>query len=783
MLLPLRWRRRLTISMTSLLFGLLGIGSLLYVYINKQLPDITALRSVPLPSPLKIYSREGELIAAWGPCEQPLVRLAEVPPLLIKAFLATEDRHFWIHRGVDGQALLRAALELILTGQKSQGGSTITMQVARNFYLTRQKTFLRKLTEIALAFKIERTFSKQQILELYFNKIFMGHRAYGIAAAAQLYFRKNLNQLNLAEMALLAGMPKSPAWINPITNPNAAQQRRDFVLHRMRVLSFISEVAYQQARRMPIQVVALESAATLSAPYVAEMAWEVVRQRWGERGDAQGYQVYTTLDAEAQRAADWSLQQALLAYDKRHDYRGPEKQLGVPTPETLAPLLNRLKQIPEVNGLQPALVLAQDKQILTAVLTNGTQITLPSVWGSTSDDAQISTDLSQVIKPGAVIRVQTEGEGWQLAQLPQIQAALVALDPKTGAIKALSGGFSYALSKFNRVTQALRQPGSVLKPFIYAAALSKGYTLADVFNDAPLVFDSHSQSEWWRPQNVDQAFKGLTRLRIALIYSINLVTVRLLQAIGIPYALQQIEKFGFDTKRWPHNLTLALGSGELTPLALARGYAVLANGGYRINPYLIDHIVDSQGQVIYRAQPKVAPQESPAQDLEKYSVSSRSVPKFAARVLSKEVAFLVTSVLQDAIHYGAGEAIQALGRLDLAGKTGTTNATVDSWFAGFNGDWVCSVWMGFDQPRPLHEYAYQAALPLWLAFIRIVLQDTPAHSLPQPPTIRRLAIDPITGKRVSKGTPGAVDEYFKEKSSTSPLAIHPAERVPIEPLF
>jgi penicillin-binding protein 1A len=766
---------------STLFFLIIGFS---YSYVASGLPNIQDLKTVKLPPPMRIYTQEGELMAEFGNRNQLFVKIDAVPPLLLNAFLATEDKRFWKHRGVDLFGLVRASFEFLTTGQKSQGGSTITMQVARNFYLTREKTFSRKFREIILALRIEGKFTKHQILELYLNKIYMGNRTFGIASAAQFYFNKSLSQLNLAEMALLAGLPKAPAMINPVSNLQAAKKRRDFVLSRMYHLNFISKGEYQAALDTPVRIPHFEPPTlNLLAPYAADMVREELYKRFGLDSDIEGYHVYTTIEARAQKAADAAIETNLLEYDKRHGYRGPEKFLGQLTVDNLSELLDGLQHISTINQLMPAVVIELEENHLTALLGSGLPIVIDRAgwdWILTHDQESISNYL----KPGDVIRVYAQHDHWYLGQIPKIQTALVALDPQNGAIKALSGGFSYKASQFNRASQAARQPGSGFKPFIYAAALNKGYTLADVFNDAPLVFDMPGHTMPWRPKNVNQDFRGLTRMREALVYSVNLVTVRILQTIGIPYALKYIERFGFETKQWPKNLSLALGSGEITPLAMARGYAVFANGGYRITPYLIKHVTDHQGHLLYEAQP----QRAPSFDDQNHPTSSAPLhADYAPKVISSEVAFLITSVLQDVVRHGTAQSIRSLERLDLAGKTGTTNDRVDSWFNGYNGHMVTSVWVGFDQPRSLKEYA--VALPIWQDFMKTVLKDLPERTLPKPPTINMLPINPVTGARLHEETPDMIGEYFHthlvEQPKVNKMRLWWASKKPNteEPLF
>jgi penicillin-binding protein 1A len=754
----------------SLFITLIVAASILYIYLDKQLPDVDELKSVQLPIPMRIYTSDGQAIAEFGELHRNLVKLNEVPNLMVKAFLATEDQRFLEHHGVDFYGLLRAATEVLLTGSKVQGGSTITMQVARNFYLSREKTFLRKFTEILLSLKIEREFTKEQILELYLNKIFLGNRAYGVAAAAQVYFNKTLNQLTLPEMATIAGLPKAPSAINPLINPIAAKQRRDHVLTRMFELGYISKASYETAIATPMLTQAqTDTGGMIKAPYVAEMVRDMMYKSFGEDSYLKGYNVYTTINSAQQLAANKALRTSLLAYDKRHGYRGTEKNIAPLDANKVTHTLNSLHRASSINGLQAAIIIAITDQVITALLVNNQMIFIP--WqGLAWTIPQLANNalnpppetLKNKVHVGDVIRVQeTQNNTWELSQIPKVQGALVALNPQTGAISALVGGFDYNLSKFNRVIQAERQPGSGFKPFIYAAALAKGYTLANIFNDAPLVFDIPGRDEPWRPQNDNHIFSGPTRLRVALAKSINLVSVRLLQAIDVPYVLTYVKRFGFNAKKLPRNLSLALGTGEVTPIELARAYAVFANGGYRITPYLIDHITNEQGQTIYKAEPKIACEACLRGEIPPPSADGKESP-YAPQVIPADIAFLTTSALKDVIQYGTGSQASILNRHDLAGKTGTTSDYIDTWFTGFNSNLVATVWIGFDQPNSVLEYGSKAALPMWINFMRVALQGQPEKTMPQPSDIVTASIDPISGNLLPSGTPGSILECFRK---------------------
>jgi penicillin-binding protein 1A len=786
--------------------GLLGA----YAYITPRLPEIETLKDVQLQVPLRVYANNGGLIAEYGEMKRTPLTYEEFPPLLIKAVLAAEDDRFFQHPGVDYQGIIRAALHLIRTGEKGQGGSTITMQVARNFFLSREKTYLRKLNEIFLALKIEGELSKEDILSLYLNKIYLGKRAYGAAAAAQVYYGKPLAELSLPEVAMIAGLPKAPSAYNPIANPERAIQRRNYVLGRMRDLDFITEEAYQQALKVPVHAEMHGQSIDVEAPYVAEMVRNDMVEKYGDEAYTAGYEVFTTVEPRLQQAANHALREDLLAYDRRHGYRGAIKHidlLGVDADETGWESL--LADVPAPGNLIPALVLEVNEQSAYAVTQDDRVAYLPwdqIKWASKYiDDNHTGPEpetAGEVLKQGDVIYVAAASKGcsW-LAQKPQVSGALVSLNPNNGAIRALIGGFDYYESKFNRVTQAQRQPGSSFKPFIYTSAIDKGFTAASIINDAPVVFDAPGLEDTWRPENYSGRFYGPTRLRQALIHSRNLVSIRLLREIGVGYALRYLERFGFNRKELPRDLSLALGSGVLTPLELARGYATFANGGFRVNPNLIDYIKSSEQKVVMLSQPPVAcsscdvpggtqgdnsktaeagnpasKQAPPADWKPSYTkedvgaeewaqvMQGPARPRFAPRVLSPQTDFLINTMMRDVVRHGTGRGALVLGRKDLAGKTGTTNDQRDAWFAGFNRNVVTIAWVGFDSPRPLgdHETGARAALPMWISYMREALRDEPEVPLEQPPGIVSVLIDPETGKLAGTDTPDAIFEYFLE---------------------
>ena len=768
----------------GLLTGALAAGALAFVVwlFSPELPSIDVLKDVHLQTPLRVYARDGRLMAEFGEKRRIPLRLEKIPPAMVQAVIAAEDERFFQHPGVDWQGLVRAVVYLVRTGEKGPGGSTVTMQVARNFFLGREKTYERKLKEILLALKIERRLSKEEILELYFNKIFFGHRAYGVGAATQVYYGRPLDELNLAQVAMLAGLPKAPSRFNPIVNPQRALARRDYVLGRMFRLGFIDSEAHAAALGAPVTARWHGLKVEVEAPYAAEMVRATLEEELGEETYTGGFRVYTTIDSARQSAANAALRAGLLDYDRRHGYRGPERRLEESggDPERNESLLS---DIPVVGGLPPALVLDVDEEVVLAHAKGFGEVELP--W-PTLEWARPYINVNRrgpapkrpadVVQTGDVIRVQLTEEGWVMAQVPEIQGAFVALDPQDGAIVALSGGFDFYRSKFNRVTQAMRQPGSSFKPFIYSAALQQGFTPASFINDAPVVFEDHGLEDVWRPENYSGRFFGPTRMRVALYKSRNLVSIRLLKSTGIERALEHIARFGLDVSRLPANLSLAVGTGEVTPLELSAGYAVIANGGYRIEPYFIERIEDSHGTVLRRAQPlRVCREcEHEAASTEEVSpgvvsavadVSTR--PRWAERSVDGRNAWLMQSMMRDVVRQGTGRRALTLGREDLAGKTGTTNDFRDAWFAGFTPRLVATAWLGFDQHQSLgsREAGSKAALPVWIEFMRSALDGVPEEFLERPEGLVTMRIDPESGGPALAGDSAAIFETFRAENA------------------
>lgn len=769
----------------SVVAGVSALGA--YIYFAPGLPSVATLKDIELQVPLKVYSRDGKLIAVYGEKRRKPLNIENFPAPVIQAFLAAEDDRFFDHPGVDYQGLIRAAIELIRTGKKRQGGSTITMQLARNFFLDNERTYVRKFREIYLALIIERQFSKNEILELYLNKIFLGNRAYGVGAAADAYYGLDVDELSVAQIAMIAGLPKAPSGNNPIVNPESAINRRNYVLGRMRELKFIDEELYAQALDAPVTAARHYPRVEVNAPYIGEMARAYMVETYGTEVYNKGNRVYTTIDSSLQQIAKHALINGLLAYDQRHGYRGPESRLELVYTDAneidFEKLDEALSDLPEIGGLIPAIVTKVDTQNIEIYL--GAQQTSSlhvdkAKWAKPYVNENVigeePKDFTKVFKLGDIVRVvEAEPGQWSLSQIPEVAGAFVVLEPQNGSILALVGGFDYDYSKFNRVIQAKRQPGSSFKPFIYSAALESGYTPASIINDAPVVFEDIALEDTWRPQNYSGKFFGPTRLRDALIKSRNMVSIRLLKDIGRRHAMQHISKFGFDPEQLPYDLTLALGSGSVSPLELATGYAVFANGGYHIEPFVIEQIENIKGEILYRSSPLMvceedcqalqAQMELDSSELISENSETTTSIRAAKRVLSKENAYQMVSMMQDVIQRGTGVKAREIGRSDLAGKTGTTNEQHDAWFSGFNGDFVATAWVGFDQNKPLgrREVGGVAALPIWIEFIRSALDGKPENSLKRPEGIVTLRIDPRTGLLVDQDSNQGIEETFREE--------------------
>ncbi len=753
-------RKLMFLAVAGLVLG--GTALLvLYLNISPRLPTAEEMRSVQFQIPLRVYSADGKLISVFGEKRRIPVRLQDIPLPLQQAFIAGEDDRFYQHPGVDYEGILRALWHLARTGRKGPGGSTITMQLARNFFLSFEQTYTRKLTEIFLALKMEHHFSKEEILELYLNKIYLGHRAYGVAAAAQVYYGKKLNELSLAEMAMIAALPKAPSRINPITNPRRALQRRNYVLGRMHELGFIDDTQWKTALASQDRAYVHGPVVEFDAPYVAEIARAQVVDILGKRAYTEGYNVHTTMDSRLQKAAVRALRKGLEAYDRRHGWRGAEARVELTPEQTPEQWRQHLKPFRTVAGMVPGLVVEMDEQLALIYLRDGQTIPVELeqvAWARPFKDRDHRgprpETLHDVFNTGDIIRLKRDARGeWQLAQIPEVQGALVSLDSHSGAIQALVGGYDFRLSKFNRATQAERQPGSSFKPIIYSAALEKGFTAASLINDAPVVFDDPGLERAWRPENYSQKFFGPTRLREAMTHSRNLVSIRLLRAIGPAYAASYARRFGFAAEKLPKDLSLALGSAAVPPLSMARAYAVLANGGYLIDPYLVDRIENSERETLYRS-PRVQVCRQTCPDAED--------PR-AEQTVDPANAYIITSIMQDVIRHGTGKKARQLGRSDLAGKTGTTNDQRDAWFSGFNPNIVTTAWVGFDRLTPLGrgEVGGRAALPIWVDYMREALKDQPETGFHRPDELVSIRINRETGRPTGSDDPDSLIEIFR----------------------
>ncbi|PKH70476.1 peptidase [Stenotrophomonas sp. Betaine-02u-21] len=752
-----RWLRWILVVFLILaLIGAAAAGGLHYA-ISSKLPDVQTLRDVEMQEPMYVYAADGKLMAVFGETRRTPITMKDVPERLKQAFLATEDARFYEHGGVDYKGIARAVWLLATTSDRRvPGGSTITQQVARQFFLSSEYSYTRKLAEILLARKIESELSKDEIFELYLNKSFFGNRAYGVAAAAQLYYGKSLDQLDLDEMASLAGIPKFPSSGNPISNPERAQQRRDnYVLQRMADLRFISQAEADAAKAVPMHATVHEPPVQVEAPYVAELVRQEMIARFGGDVVNKGYHVTTTINAELQTAANLAVRDGLLLYDHRHGWHGVEKQVALGAGDDVATLAGHLSGISAQSGLLPAIIAATAADgSATAVLANRTEVTLPAAAARWTNKTP-----AKLVQRGDIVRVRVgEKEGqWLLDQIPRGQSALVSVDANSGALKALVGGFSYSGNKFNRATQARRQPGSSFKPFIYAAAFDKGYNPASIVLDAPVVFRDR-RGKTWSPQNDGGGFRGPMRLREALVQSRNLVSVRLLDGMGVDYARKYISEFGFAEAELPPNLSMSLGTASLTPLSVARGYAVFANGGSRVDTWLIDRVSDRDGVEVFKENPALACRDcagtshgQPANAVvDGFNFGAAAAPapagtaatpqpaveapapvnpdaRTAPRAIDARTAYQLVSMMRDVVQRGTGTAAKVLGREDVGGKTGSTNDHRDAWFSGFGGPYATTVWVGRDDFRSLgyREYGGKAALPIWIDYMRTALKDTP----------------------------------------------------------
>jgi len=802
------------VCIISGLGGFLLVCSCLFLYLSPKLPSIDELKDTRWQIPLRVTSQDLKIISEFGEKKRSPIDFDEIPTLMIDAILAAEDDSFFEHNGVVVSGLMRGVVQLATEGRIRSGGSTITMQVARNFFLSKRQEFTRKFNEILLTFRIEKALTKQEILSLYVNKIFLGNRAYGFAAASHVYYGKPLSELRLAQIAMVAGLPKAPSSYNPLANPERATIRRNWILGRMYNLGRISEGAYRAAVLEVDNATLHRSQSELDAAYAAEMVRQQVIAKFGLKAYTEGYTAITTIDSSTQASAVSAVQSGIRAYDKRHGYRGAELKNIDPTTwqETLRKTLI-------IGLLQPAIITSVHDDRLILLKKNGESAILN--WADGLDSLRLFKTVNarsplidsaaSIFETGDLIRIEEHENGRvTLAQIPLIQSAMVALDPFNGAIRALVGGFDYRQSTFNRVTQATRQPGSNFKPFIYTTALKNGFTTASIINDAPVVFEDAKLEDTWRPENDGGKFYGPTRLREALYRSRNLVSIRLLRRMGVDRTLESLQSFGFNTSNMPSDLSVALGSHALKPIDIATGYAMFANDGFRVNSHILDRVIDRNGNVIFQAQPELAcdpckpenirdnqlPQTSNnlsndtvEQQLEQLfsniEQNSRSegdmyswekvkqsltleptaISTPAERVIDQQTAFLMDSMLKDVILRGTGRKAKVLNRSDIAGKTGTTNGPRDAWFSGYSPDLVATAWVGFDDNSVLgrNEYGGSAALPIWIQFMGEALSEKSITIKRQPKGIVMVKIDAKTGKRVLPNQQG-IYEFFKSEN-------------------
>ncbi|WP_414502723.1 penicillin-binding protein 1A [Zymobacter sp. IVIA_5232.4 C2] len=798
---------RIVLTLVSLALSVTAAITLavvgMVIYFTPSLPDINNLQHYQLSTPLRIYSSDDKLIGEFGEQHRQIVSYDDLPPHLVNAFLAAEDQDFFHHAGVDPKGIGRALAYMAGYGKVRSGGSTITMQVARNYLLTLDQTFSRKIREIMLSLQMERILSKQQIFELYVNKIYLGQGAYGAGAAAQVYFNKPIDQLTLPEAATIAGLPKAPSAFNPVVNPIRSLDRRNWILSRMRQANTITEQQYRDALETPLDVRQAHSDMQLQAPYIAEMARQYAVRHFGEQAYTNGYTIKTTINSAEQEAARQALIDGLVAYDVRHGWRGVE-QKGIP--KTLVEAQQRasrtsaadeeqavsadvkqatrraaersVARIPGIDGdvsnwmhelnnaanvgpLEPAIVVSADGQQIKALRRNGTLITLSGDDVRWAARARAASPIT-----GDMIRVlPLKDGGWKLSQVPRIEGAIVVLDPTTGAIRALQGGFSDASSSFNRATQARRQPGSTFKPFIYLAALDQGnMTPATVLNDAPIV--ESQGGKVWRPENDNRTFQGPTRLRVGLYTSRNMIVIRALNEVGVDKAIDMLVRMGFQRDQMPPGLSLALGSASLTPLEMARGYAEIANGGFKVEPWYIQSVTQNddptnllEQQEGYHLPPVACPNCSTTATTT--TLADGKTYPVAERIVDPAAVYMIQDIMRDVIVRGTGQRASVLHRSDLSGKTGTSNDQRDAWFAGFNANLVTTVWVGMDNNSPTGEYGAQAALPIWVQFMGQALKGKPNAIMPPPDNIVRARIDPDSGLRLRDEQPGGISEVFR----------------------
>jgi penicillin-binding protein 1A len=784
----------------------LGAVTLLgaYLYFGKNLPSVDTLEDTHYQEPLRVYSSDNKLIAEFGDKRRIPKTYEEIPKQLIDAFIAAEDNRYWDHFGIDLKGILRAGLVYLWTGKKKQGASTITMQVARNFFLTPEKTLKRKIKEMFLATKIEKKFSKEKIIELYLNKIYLGKRSYGVAAAAQIYYKKKLEELTLSQAAMIAGLPKAPSAYNPVANPNRAKLRRDYVLRRMYKMEIIT--AEELADALATEVTAKQYYASVEsqAPYLAEMVRADMQKLFPKKVYTSGFKVYTTISSKLQKVSNNAVQNNLIRFTKRHGYRGAIGTVSEALLSDKDSLIVKLKKIPTFSQIFPSVVIKVSKKEAEVLMASGESgiLSLSSVkWAREKKGNNklgvVIKSVNQVLTVGDIVYLNNKKNKLELSQLPLVEGALVAISPDDGRVLSLSGGFDFHHSKFNRVTQAIRQVGSNFKPFLYSAALNKGYTAASIINDAPVVFNDSALEGQWKPQNYSGRVYGPTRLRKALVNSRNLVSIRILLGIKIAYARNYAKRFGFSNDELPQDLSLSLGSGSLVPMKLVNAYTVFANGGYRVGSRYINRIENRDGDTIYQAKYVIACPQcdrkrnkmssdtvlSELQHTEKLSPIKKILKdnfvgplnvklELAPQVIDPRNAFIMRTLLMDVVKRGTARRAHVLGRNDLAGKTGTTNDQHDAWFTGFNSKIVATAWVGFDKYQSLgnRETGSKAALPMWIDYMKTALKAVPNDQLVQPEGIVSILIDKDTGKATS-GHKNSMFEYFRKEFVPKPPEI------------
>jgi penicillin-binding protein 1A len=780
-------------SVFSIVFWLLLAGTSvtavtfagLYLYLSPKLPPVDSLRQVKLQTPLRVYSSDGKLIGEFGEQRRTPLKYNQIPPLYLKALLAAEDAEFFEHHGVSLKGMLRAASQILKSGEIQSGGSTLTQQLARDFFLTRKQVFSRKFNEILLSIQIEQQFTKEEILELFNNKMFFGNRAYGLQAAAQIYYGKDVQDLTIAQNAMIVGVLKAPSAYNPIANPKRAMARRNWIIGRMHELQFIDKASYDAALREPNTASIHGSGQETQAPYISEMARKEAVDRFGDAAYTDGYKVFTTVDSTMQMTAQVAVINGLMNYDERHGYRGPERRFAPSTDPDMEDWQDLLQTMPALGGLEAMAIVSVADKSISLLKSNGDRLELDWQQGLSDKRPYLTEDsrgpspksAKDFLHPGDVVRVGKDKDGQpRLSQVPEAQSALVSLDPNSGAIRALVGGFDFNQSHFNRVLQGTRQPGSSFKPLLYMCALEHGFTPATMINDAPIVIRNEYTGEVWRPENDEGEYEGPISLRRALYRSKNLVSIRILKSLGVDTLINSLERFGFNKKEFPRELALALGAHGLTPMQMATAYASFANGGFKVDPYLISRIENGKGEVVYEAHPKrvckTCPDKKPETgDEQTASDSGETIAEeeHAPRIIDARIAYIMDSILRDVIDKGTGAAAKSLGRTDLGGKTGTTNGPRDLWFSGYNPNLTTTVWVGIDKNTLLgrREFGSTSALPIWMEFMRTALEGVPNQIARQPDGIVTVRINPQTGKPAQPGDTNAIFEIFATEISAA----------------